>query len=193
MNGMKNLISAGFLTLLVSTGVCFAQSDLLSRVPELQNTARLAAGGAKGCGRGTITLVTSHGEIKVATGLDPIHVFGRRIVIEDLLPLLKARIEANRTGEQNAMSGDVGQLTALTVSITAMSQDVNIVPVVAALLDDKDDQIRGAAAYSLLKLAETNEAIWREIEQISFPRAAVISVEGRGVKLPVWVRVKGDS
>jgi len=193
MNLMNKLISTIFLTLLVLVGTCFAQNDLLSRVPELQKTARLAAGGAKGCGSGTVILVTSRGEIKMETGLDPIHVFGGKIVVADLLPLLKARVEANRTGEQNPMSGDVSQLTALTVSIVAMSQEANSVPIIAALLEDKDDPIRGISAISLFKLAEASEDFRREIEQISFPKAAVISAEGRGVKLPTWAKVKGDS
>ncbi len=43
------------------------------------------------------------------------------------------------------------------------------------------------------KLAEVSEDFQREIAQISFPKAAVISAEGRGVKLPAWAKVKGDS
>lgn len=193
MNLMNKLISTTFLALLVLVGNCFAQTDLLSRVPELQKTAQRAGGGAMGCGSGTVTLVTSRGEIKLETGLDPIHVFGGRIVIADLLPLLKARIEANRTGEQNPMSGDVGQLTALTISIVAMSKEADTIPLIAALLEDKDDVIRGIAAISLIKLAEVSEDLRREIEQVTFPKAAVISAEGRGVKLPTWAKVKGDS
>ncbi len=153
MNSMYKIISIAFLTLLVLAGNCFAQNDLLSRVPELQETARLAAGGAKGCGSGTLILVTSRGEIQMRTGLDPIHVFGRRIIVADLLPLLKARVEANRTGEKNPMSGDVGQLTALTVSIVAMSQEAEAIPIIAALLEDKDDPIRGISAISLFKFS----------------------------------------
>src|SRR3712207_1462952 len=99
MNFMSKFISTAFLLLLISIGTCFAQNDLLNRVPELQEIARLSNGGAKGCGRGTITLLTSRGEIKVAINLDPIHVFGNKIVIADLLPLLEARVQANRTGK----------------------------------------------------------------------------------------------
>ena len=193
MDLMNKFISVTFLTLFVLVGSNFAQNDLLNRVPELQETARQAAGGAKGCGSGTLTLVTSRGEIKMRTGLDPIHVFGRRIVVADLLPLLKARVEANRTGEENPMSGDVSQLTALTVSIVAMSQEAEAITIIAALLEDKDDPVRGISAISLFKLAETSEDFRREIQQISFPKAAVISAEGRGVKLPAWAKVKGDS
>jgi hypothetical protein len=193
MNLMYKIISIAFLTLLVLAGNCFAQNDLLSRVPELQETARQAVGGAKGCGKGTIILVTSRGEIQLATGLDPIHVFGRKIVVADLLPLLKARVEANRTGEQNPMSGEVGNLTALTVSIVAKSQETEAISLIAALLEDKDDKIRDASAISLINLAEVSEDLRREIEQITFPKAAVISAEGRGVKLPTWAKVKGDS
>lgn len=193
MNSMYKIISTAFLTFFVLTGSCFAQDDLLSRVPELQETARQSAGGAKGCGKGTITLVTNHGEIHFATSLDPIHVFGRKIVVADLLPLLKARVEANRSGEQNPMSGEVGNLAALTVSLIAKSQESEAISLIAALLEDKDDKIRGASAISLIKLAEVSEDLRQEIEQITFPKVAVISAEGRGVKLPAWAKVKGDS
>ena len=190
---VTTLVSTIIFALFILVSNCFAQTDLLSRVPELQKTAQRAMGGAMGCGAGTVTLVTSRGEIKLKTGLDPIHVFGDRILIADLLPLLKARIEANRTGEQNPMAGKVSQLTALTISIVAMSKESDVIPLIAVLLEDKDDAIRGTSAITLIKLAEVNEDLRRDIEQIAFPKAAVISAEGSGVKLPTWAKVKGDS
>ena len=190
---VTTLVSTIIFALFILVSNCAAQNDFLSRIPELQETARQAAGGAEGCGKGTITLVTSRGEIKLVTGLDPIHVFGRKIVVAELLPLLKARIESNRKGEQNPMSGDVGNLAALTVSIVAKSQETEAIFLIAALLEDKDDTIRGASAISLINLAEVSEDLRREIEQIAFPKAAVISAGGRGVNIPTWAKVKGDS
>lgn len=191
MNRMNKLIFTLFLTLLFSASACSArsaQNDLLSRVPQLQETARQANGGALGDGFGSYTLVTSYGEIKVDGGLDPINVFGERIVVADLLTLLEARVEANRTGNQNPMSGDVSDLAYVILSTLAESKDPTVIPVITKLLDDKDDTIRGWSVIALLKLAESDEDLQKEIKKVTFPKAAVSSAEGRGVKLPTWAK-----
>jgi len=193
MNYMSKFISTTFLLLLISIGTCFAQDDLLDRVPELQENARLSNGGAKGCGRGTITLLTSRGEIKAASNLDPFHVFGNKIVIADLLPLLKARVEANRTGKSNPMSGEVSDLVYVILSTFAKSQDPAVIPVVIDLLEDKDEVIRGWSAIALFRLGESSDELRQTIEKITFPKAAVQSANGRSVPTPAWAKVKGDS
>ena len=193
MNQMNKLISTAFLTLLVLAGTCFAQNDLLSRVPQLQETARKANGGALGCGEGSIKLVTSLGEISVGVGLDPIHVFGKKIIVADLLTLLEARIESNRTGEQNPMSGEVSDLAYVILSTLAESKDPTVIPVIAKLLDDKNDTIRGWSTIALLRLAKADEDLQRKIAEITFPKAAVQSAKGRGVDLPTWAKMSGDS
>lgn len=193
MNFMRRFISITFLLFVISAGTCFAQGDLLSRVPKLQENARLSNGGAKGCGRGTITLLTSRGEIKAASNLDPIHVFGKKIVIADLLTLLRARVEANRTGKSNPMSGKVSDLVYVILSIFAKSQDPTVIPDVTDLLEDKDGVIRGWAAIALFRLGESSDELRETIEKITFPKAAVQSANGTSVPTPAWVKVKGDS
>ena len=193
MNFMNKFISTSFLLLVISIGTCFAQNNLLDRIPELQETARLSNGGAKGCGKGTVTLLTSRGEIKAASNLDPIHVFGNKIVIADLLTLLKARVEANRTGKPNQMSGEVSDLVYVILSTFAKSQDPTVIPLVTDLLEDKDEVIRGWSAVALFRLGESNGELRQTIEKILFPKAAVQSANGRSVPTPTWAKVEGDS
>lgn len=108
------------LILCVSSAV-LAQENYLAQVPQLQETAHLANGGAKGCGHGTFTLITSNGEITVSSGLDPIHVFGQKIAVADLLKLIQARVDSNKTGIENPMSGDVSDLVYVILSIFSQS------------------------------------------------------------------------
>jgi hypothetical protein len=189
-NFVAKVVSTTFLVFVCLVGYGFSQEDLLSRVPELQDTARLATGGAKGCGRGTVTLVTSQGEIVVGTGLDPIHVFGRKIVVADLLLLLNARIRANQNGEQNQMSGEVSNLGYVILSTLAMSKDPTVIPVIAGLLNDKDEVIRGWSVIALFRLGESSEELLKTIEIITFPQAAVQSANGRSVQIPKWAKVE---
>ncbi|HEX8367728.1 MAG TPA: hypothetical protein VF604_04100 [Pyrinomonadaceae bacterium] len=81
----------------------------------------------------------------------------------------------------------------MSISLVAMSQEQEAIPIIAALLADEDDRIRGAAAISLIKMAEVSEDLRRQIEQISFPKAAVISAKGRSLEVPIWLRIKEDS
>ena len=171
---------------------CFAQSDLLDRVPELQETARMASGGKLGCGYGSMQIVTSNGEITVGVDLDPIHVFGRKVAVSDLTKLLEARAEANLTRAQNPMSGSVSQLGYLVLSTLAMSKDQTAIPVIAKLLDDPDETIRGWSAIALFRLAESGEELKRVISKITFPENALQSSGGRGVKSPDWVVVREE-
>lgn len=187
---MIKLISTAFSLLLVLAGTGFAQNDLLSRVPQLQETARSANGGASGCGEGAISLVTNRGNIVVGSGLDAIHVFGNKIIVADLLVLLEARIESNRTGEQNPMSGEVGDLAYVILSTLAESKDSTVIPVIAKLLDDKEDTIRGWSTIALLNLAKADKRLLKMVAEITFPKAAAQSAKARSVDLPTWVKVK---
>jgi hypothetical protein len=168
---------------------CLAQENLLEKVPQLQEVARQATGGAKGCGRGTFTLITSTGEIKVSSSLDPIHVFGKTIRVSDLLVLLKARADSNRTGETNPMSGEVSQLTYVVLLILSSAQQRDTIPVIAELLTDKDDTIRAWSAIALYRLAQSNDNLKMEIEKIQFPKLAVQSAKGRSVEPPEWLQI----
>ena len=192
MNKMNKFISITFLTLLVLAGSCFAQNDLSSRVPQLQETARKANGGALGCGAGRIKLVTSHGEITIGVGLDPIHVFGGKIVAADLLALLRARVESNRTGAQNPMSGEVDDLMYVILSVLRYSSDPDAIPVIGQLLEDKKAQIVFQSFSALQQLANTSKELQYAVEKVVFPKTAIALFEKYGVKLPHWVK-KEDS
>ena len=155
---MRKIWLYGFILIAFGSN-CLAQTNLLDRVPELQETARMASGGKLGCGFGSMQLVTSNGEITVSVDLDPIHVFGKKVVVSDLAKLLEARAESNRTGSQNPMSGSVSHLGYLVLSTLALSKDPKVIPVIAKLLDDPDDMIRGWSAIALFRLAESGEKL----------------------------------
>jgi len=168
---------------------CLAQENLLEKVPQLQEVARQATGGAKGCGKGTFTLITSNGEIKASSSLDPIHVFGKTIRVSDLLVLLKARADSNRTGEINPMSGEVSQLAYVVLLTLSFAQEPDTIPVIAELLNDKDDTIRAWSAIVLYRIAQSNSNLKAEIEKIKFPKLAVQSAKGRSVEPPEWLQI----
>src|SRR5687768_16292501 len=88
---MSRNITVLIFFLLVFSGVCLGQTDILENVPQLQQIALRATGGAMGCGKGTYTLVTDEAEKKVSSSLDPIHVFGKTIRLSDMNKLLEAR------------------------------------------------------------------------------------------------------
>jgi len=176
MNSMIKLIPIAFLTLFVFVGSNFAQDDLLSRVPQLQDTARKSNSGELGCGPSDFSVV-----------------FPNKVKVSDLLVLLEARAKANRTGEQNPMSGEVKDLVYVILSGLPHFKDAKVIPVVKELLGDKNEVIRGWAAITLFRLAEQSEDLRKEIEQITFPKAAVQSANARGEKLPAWAKVEGDS
>ncbi len=191
---MNKIISTAFLTLLVLAGTSFAQNDLLSRVPQLQETARKAAGGVLGCGKGgSLELVTSRGEITIGVDLDPIHVFGGKIVVADLLTLLKARIEANQTGERNPMSGEVDTLLYITLSVLGKSKDPDVIPVIKQLLEDKNETVVFHSANALQQLADSDEGLQLEIEKIVIPKTAIELYRKFGGELPKWVKLKENS
>lgn len=176
MNFIIKVISTIFLTLLVLVGNSFAQDDLLSRVPQLQETSRQANSGRLGCGKSDFATV-----------------FTYEVNVSGLLILLEARAKANRTGEQNPMSGEVKDLVYVILSGLPHFKDATVIPVVKDLLEDKNEVIRGWSAIALFRLAEQGEGLRKEIEQITFPKAAVQSATSRGVKLPAWAKMEDDS
>lgn len=177
------------LAVSASAGGAFAQESLLEKVPRLQETARRANAGALGCGFGKLTLITSTGRIDTFTGLDPIQVFGRTIRVADLLPLLEARAEANRSGAVNPMSGDVSDLAYVVLYTLSLAKDPASIPAVAGLLDDKDEVVRGWSAMALYEIAGAGEEAKAKVRAIEFPRAAVDSAKARGKGPPDWVRI----
>ncbi len=173
---MKRLILALAVTLTAFAGNNFAQDDLLSKIPELQRIARLSNSGALGCGPSDFSIV-----------------FRGNVRVSDLMPLLEARAKANRTGEQNTMSGEVSDLVYVILSGLPHFKDATVIPVIEELLKDKDEVIRGWSAIALFRLAEQSEDLQKKIEEITFPKAAVLGATSRGEKLPAWAKVKEDS
>ncbi|MDQ3061441.1 MAG: hypothetical protein M3R14_01040 [Acidobacteriota bacterium] len=186
---MKKVILAIGIVLTLSIW-SFAQENLLEKVPELQKLAGLASGGALGCGSGEVTLVTSNGEIKGEIFLDPIHVFGKKIVVSDLIKLLEARVESNKTTVKNQMSGKVSTLVSIALYTLTISKDSKVIPVIAELLEDKDKVICNSAIVALLRLATMNEELKNEIEKISFPKEVVQNAKERSQEIPNWVKIK---
>ena len=159
-----------------------SRPSILERVTQLAAIAKQAARGELGCGEGPFTLMTSRGPVRIVTGLDPIHVFGDAIATADLVVLLEARIASNRSGAPGPMSGSVGRLGALAVSLLAHSKEPEAIPLGAALLTDPDDNIRDAATTALYELGDTRPR-WRpQIRAIRFPP------ERRGKSVPAWLR-----
>lgn len=63
MNIITSGIFVNLLMIFVLASDSFAQDNLLSRVPQLEETARKASGGVLGCGNGgSRQLITSKGE-----------------------------------------------------------------------------------------------------------------------------------
>ncbi|MGB7925577.1 MAG: HEAT repeat domain-containing protein [Pyrinomonadaceae bacterium] len=185
---MRHILTT-VLILFVLIGNGFAQDDLLKKVPQLQATARRANDGELGCGEGPVTLITSRGQIEARAGSDTFRVFGHTIRVSDLLVLLEARAESNRTGVVNPMSGEVSDLAYVALTTLALAKDPVSISVIAELLKDKDDGIRGCAALALYEIAQSSEELQTEIRKIKFPQAAIDSGKAMGVKPPVWVQI----
>jgi hypothetical protein len=183
----RSLTIAPVLFLFVSH--VFAEEQLLEKVPQLQDTARRANRGQLGSGIGTVTLITSRGQVKAESGLDPIRVFGSTIKVSDLLPLLEARAQFNRTGISNPMSGEVSALTYVVLYTLSLAKDQATIPVIVELLEDQDDVIRGWSAIALYEIAKFSDQSRGKIQAIKFPKPAVDSAKARGKEPPLWVQI----
>lgn len=167
----KTALMISFL-LGVFTFTSFAQDDLLKRVPELQRIARLSNSGALGCGPSDFSVV-----------------FGAKVKVSQLRRLLEARVEFNRTGEQNPMSGDVSDLVYAILSELPFYKDKSVIAAVTELLNDKNEVIRGWSAISLFRMANESDELRKQIQKIAFPSTAVLGATSRGEKLPTWAKV----
>jgi hypothetical protein len=140
------------LFVLLITFAASSAEPVLARVPELQETAHKANRGHLGCGSGSMTLVTSHGEITFDAGLDPIHVFGPRADASDLIALLQSRAESNRGRTGGPMSGKVSDLCFVCLKTLADAGETAAIPVMAELTADSDEVVRRWANLSLTRL-----------------------------------------
>jgi len=120
-------------------------------------------------------------------------VFGQPIKVSDLLLLLEARAEFNRTEVINPMSGQVADLTYVVLYTLSLAKDPDAIPVIAELLKDKETMICGWSAIALYETAKFSEEIRATIGDIKFPRAAVDSAKSRGVETPAWVQIESGS
>jgi hypothetical protein len=187
----NNIITLIFLTVLfVLVGNALAQEPLLEKVPQLQDRARRSNRGEFGNTVGTITVITSRGEVKDEWGsTTPVRLFGHPIKVSDLLPLLEARAEFNRTGVVNPMSGQVADLTFVVLDTLSRAKDLDAIPVVAELLKDKNNVICGWAAIALYETAKLSDAVRGKIETVKFPKGAVDRAKSRGREPPQWVQI----
>jgi hypothetical protein len=188
----RSLTIAPVLFLLFGSHV-FAEERLLEKVPQLQDTARRANRGQLGSGIGTVTLITSRGQVKAQSNLDPIQVFGPTIKVSDLLPLLDARAESNRTGVVNPMSGDVSDLTYVALYTLSLAKDDASIPVIVELLKDQESAIHGWSAIALYDIAKFSDQTRGKIQTVKFPKRAVDSAKARGREPPPWVQIQSDN
>jgi len=183
-------VAAITILCLAFAATAVAGADILSRVPELQEKARLANRGVLGCGVGSVVLQTSEGQRTVRTGLDPFQVFGQSIKTSDLLVLLEARARSNQTGVAGPMSGDVDDLSYIMLDTIGMANEPRAIPVLGELLKDRSDIVRGWSAIALYRMGASSEALRATIKEIVFPKAAVTSAAGRGETAPQWIKVE---
>ena len=185
------VILTNLLMSIVLVGSCFAQEDLLSRVPQLQENARESAISYPVCGIRVIDLDTSRGKIRVTIQLSRFPVFENKIAVADLLTLLKARVESNRTGKQNPMSGEVGDLVQVILSVLQKSKDPDVIPVIGQLLEDKSEYVVFRSFWALQELSESSKELQLEVEKVVFPKTAIELFRKRAVELPTWAKIKG--
>lgn len=175
------------LSVLLAVTSCADRGDILKQVAKLQETARAANHGELGCGEGSVTLVTSKGEVKVSCGVDLIHVFGQKINVSDIHVLLQSRSDSNRTGKKGPMSGEVSDLCYVCLSTLSLAKDPSSIPIIRSLLEDRDDVVGGWAAIALFRIAKADKELKKRIEKIAFPQPALASARSRGNPPPSWV------
>lgn len=177
-----------FASLLISPAAAFSQQGIIERVPELQKTARRAIGGAMGCGVGSFVLVEGETETRVGGGLDPIHVFGNRIELDDILTILEARSEKKLGFDPDENKDEVGALLYVTLTVAIASKSPKVISVVKSLLLDEIEVVRAWSAIALIKLAESDPELKEAILPIGFPKSALAGAKSRSYPIPTWVR-----
>jgi len=164
---------------------------LLSRVPELQERARLVISGERSADPGEVAVLTSRGVNTIVSGPAPAYVFGRRARASELVDLLKARARSNRTG-RGPMAGEKRELLSITVLMLGTVGEPEAVSPIAALLDDPDENVREMAALALFKMGDTEAQLRSSVAEIVFPRAVIEALQKKGVTVPDWVTQARD-
>lgn len=151
---------------------CQSQTEpsILSRVHDLQQTARKASSGALGCGAGSYILVEINGDSRrVESGLDPIITFGHEIRVADIIYILESRVKSH--SESTPMSGpDFGSLLYISLSILDESQDTGWVPLVKRLRQDPDpdETARRWARIILVRKAKKDASVRPMLRDMTF-------------------------
>lgn len=178
------------LLCLFSTFV-LAEESILKRVKELQKTARLANGGALGDGMGNFNLIVGEKVLTISYGLDPVHVFGNEINIEDLKIILKSRIDSY-TNRKSPMYGDYSDLCYVTLDTIKLGLDPSTIPILEALLVDESEAVRAWSVIALLYMAEKDSELKHLINDIAFPQSAIDGAVARGIDIPQWIKIKSE-
>ena len=157
------------------------------KAEEMERIAKGAINGEFGCGTGQITISTSRGTIRADTWSDPIILFGSHVSAAQLITLLEAKVEANRTG-QGPMSGDRAALCHVALHTLALARDPQSIDVIGKLINDDDQLVRGSAVVVLIRIGEavpdSREKIGRLFQL--HPGATTVA-RGRGETLPAWI------
>ena len=153
----------------------------------LARTASRSASGAMGCGVGFLTLETSRGTVRLRTGLDAIHVFGKVVRVPDLVSLLQERATSNERG-YGPMAGRKSALCYVMLDVLGYSGDPSVIEPISKLLTDDSEVVSGWAAIALFRLGTAKPELRPQIQQIAFPPAAVSSAAARGEPKPEWLK-----
>jgi len=175
------------LVILVFGVAAFSQVNYLNRVPELQETARKSTGGAMGCGKGSVRLITSDGKLRIAPNMDVLHVFGRNVDVAGVLDLLKARVVSNRTKISNPMSGELKSLFHVIFEVVRYAREEASVSLLEHLLNDDNARVKYGAFWVLLDLAKKDETIRKRIMEIKFSEEFKKGQYGQKINLPEWI------
>ena len=91
------------------------------------------------------------------------------------------------------MSGEVRALCYVCIDLLSRAKDEGSIPILASLLEDSVDSVRGGAAAALFRIAKQDKELKKQIEKIEFPKASLSRVRSTGSPQPSWVIVKEDS
>jgi hypothetical protein len=161
------------------------QPPILKRAEELKEIAIKSVHGRLGCGvGGEMKFVDRQGKVITAhCSLDAIHVFGAQVDITDMLTLLQARIQSNKSRKLGPMSSRAESLCYVICETLRIIKHPAAIPVMKDLvLTERNPRIQRDAAYHLVKMGE-DESLREEIQRIQFP----MDLKRYFAETPDWV------
>lgn len=130
---------------------------------ELQLMATRVKKGYRGCDGGDINFILADGtEQSLSCDMDTLAVFGKRIHADDLLALIEARADANRTGE-GPMDGDRHELLRMLLLVLTEASHAQAVDAIIPLLVDPDDDVRIESRKTLESIGKSNPNVQARI------------------------------